>query len=118
MKNQVLIFLAAVCANTLNERILRSALTIFKIFHCDRDRLSLTVVFSERLEAYQNATGLTDDQIDIIRQKSSSLRNIGGISIAQYSYDNGDLKGLEPVVIWNNEIINTGIGIGFNFKGT
>lgn len=43
-----------------------------------------------------------------------SLRNVGGISIAQYSYDNGDVKGTgDTPLIWNNEIINEGIGNGF-----
>ena len=36
------------------------------------------------------------------------------VRIAQYAYNDGDLQGLVPEIIWNDEIINIGIGIGLN----
>ena len=81
-----------------------------QFFH---EKLSLPINLSERLQAYQNATGLTDDEIELIRQKSN-LRYIDNDRIAQYAYNDGDLQGLVPEIIWNDEIINIGIGIGLN----
>ena len=67
---------------------------------------------SERLEAYQNATGLTDGEIDAIRQKST-LRYDGGLRIAEYAFNGADVQGFTSPLIWNDEIINIGIGNSF-----
>ena len=56
---------------------------------------------------------MTDEEIEIIRQKSN-LRYMDNIRIAQYAYNDGDLQGLVPEIIWNDEIINLGIGIRLN----
>ena len=61
------------------------------------------------MEAYQNATGLTDGEIDAIRQKST-LRYDGGLRIAEYAFNGADVQGFTSPLIWNDEIINIGIG--------
>ena len=68
--------------------------------------------FSDRLQLYQDATGLTDDEINQIRQKSN-LRYTENLRLAQYAYNNADVSGLTSPLIWNDEIINIGIGISF-----
>ena len=64
------------------------------------------------MEAYQNATGLTDGEIEAIRQKSY-LRYDGGLRIAEYAFNGANVKGLTSPLIWNDEIINMGIGNSF-----
>ena len=64
------------------------------------------------MEAYQNATGLTDGEIEFIRQKST-LRYDGGLRIAEHAYSGDNVKGLTSPLIWNDEIINLGIGNSF-----
>ena len=49
--------------------------------------------------------------MDLIRQKSN-LRYLDNIRLAEYAYNDGDLQGLVPEIIWNDEIINIGIGTG------
>ena len=71
------------------------------------------MIFSDRLEAYQNATGLTDGEIESLRQKST-FRYDGGLRIAEYAYNGQDVKGLTSPLIWNDEIINLGIGNSFD----
>ena len=64
------------------------------------------------MEAYQNATGLADGEIDAIRQKST-LRYDGGLRIAEYAFNGADVQGFTSPLIWNDEIINIGIGNSF-----
>ena len=56
------------------------------------------------MEAYQNATGLTDGEIDAIRQKST-LRYDSGIRIAEYAFNGAKFSGLDITTFmepWNN----------------
>ena len=65
------------------------------------------------MKAYQNATGLTDGEIDSIRQKLE-IRYFENIRFAQYAYNNGHMKGLVSPLVWNDEIMNIGIGKGLS----
>ena len=119
MKNRILVFVAAVGAISLGEQNIRFYFSILA-----QTLLSLRVpanIFkmkdnhdlSGRLEAYQNATGLTDGEIEIIRQKSA-LKYHGELRMAEYAYNNDDVKGFTSPLIWNDEIINIGIGNSFH----
>lgn len=55
---------------------------------------------------------MTDDQIETIRQKST-LRYQSELRMAEYAYNNDDVKGFTSPLIWNDEIFNMGIGNSF-----
>ena len=79
---------------------------------CKLQNIIIYFHLSERLQAYQDATGLTDEEIDLISQESN-LRYMENVRLAQYAYNNGDVNGLVSPLIWNDEIINLGIGNSF-----
>ena len=51
----------------------------------------------------------------MIRQKDK-LRYVENVRLAQYAFNNGNIKGLVSPLVWNDEIINIGIGKGLNHR--